>query len=156
MTERLVALGREGESAEVEVATAIERAFSYAAWADKWEGRVHHTPFRNVTLAMPEGGRLVACDVSEEWTAVARRYWQAAGVADRIELRLGPAVDTLDSLRYILKQDIEGFVAPVDEIKAALTHSIQRTPAALVSAVVPWACTFAIGLLIIVVGWMAN
>lgn len=51
-----------------------------------------------VALAMPKGGRLVACDVSEEWTAVARRYWQAAGVADRIELRLGPAMDTLDSL----------------------------------------------------------
>jgi len=52
----------------------------------------------SVALAMPEGGRLVACDVSEEWTAVARRYWQAAGVADRIDLRLAPAIDTLDSL----------------------------------------------------------
>jgi len=52
-----------------------------------------------VALALPAGGRIVACDVSEEWTAVARRYWQKAGVADRIELRLGPAVETLDAMR---------------------------------------------------------
>ena len=51
-----------------------------------------------VALAMPPGGRLVACDVSEEWTAVARRYWEKAGVADRIELRLAPALATLDEL----------------------------------------------------------
>ena len=51
-----------------------------------------------VALALPEDGRIVACDVSKEWTAVARRYWAEAGVADRIELRLAPAVDTLDAL----------------------------------------------------------
>jgi predicted O-methyltransferase YrrM len=51
-----------------------------------------------VALALPKDGRIVACDVSEEWTAVARRYWAEAGVADRIELRLAPAVDTLDAL----------------------------------------------------------
>ncbi|WP_119458471.1 class I SAM-dependent methyltransferase [Rhodospirillaceae bacterium SYSU D60014] len=51
-----------------------------------------------VTLAMPPEGRLVACDVSETYTAVARRYWEKAGVADRIDLRLAPALDTLDSL----------------------------------------------------------
>lgn len=50
-----------------------------------------------VALAMPEG-RLVACDISEEYTAVARRYWARAGVAQRIELRLGPALATLDRL----------------------------------------------------------
>jgi predicted O-methyltransferase YrrM len=49
-------------------------------------------------LALPEGGRLVCCDVSETYTAVARRYWAEAGVAHRIELRLGPARDTLDDL----------------------------------------------------------
>lgn len=48
--------------------------------------------------ALPEGGRLVACDVSEEWTAVARRHWESAGVADRIELRIGKALDTLETL----------------------------------------------------------
>jgi len=48
--------------------------------------------------ALPADGRLVACDRSEEYTAVARRYWQRAGVADRIELRLAPALDTLRTL----------------------------------------------------------
>lgn len=47
---------------------------------------------------LADGGRLLCCDVSEEWTAVARRYWERAGVADRIELHLGPALDTLRTL----------------------------------------------------------
>ena len=51
-----------------------------------------------VALALPPGGRVVACDVSEEYTAVARRYWAEAGVADKIELRLAPALETLDRL----------------------------------------------------------
>ena len=51
-----------------------------------------------VALALPDDGRIVACDVSEEWTAIARRYWAAAGVAGRIDLRLAPALDTLDAL----------------------------------------------------------
>lgn len=51
-----------------------------------------------VAAALPPDGRLIACDVSAEWTAVARRYWQEAGVADRIDLRLGPALDTLAGL----------------------------------------------------------
>lgn len=49
-------------------------------------------------LAMPPDGVLIAMDISEEWTAVARRYWLEAGVADRIRLRLGPAADTLAEL----------------------------------------------------------
>ena len=49
-------------------------------------------------LALPEDGRIVACDVSEEWTAIARRYWAAAGVAHKIDLRLAPALQTLDGL----------------------------------------------------------
>jgi caffeoyl-CoA O-methyltransferase len=53
-------------------------------------------------LALARGlgpdGRLLCCDVSEEWTAIAREHWEKAGVADRIELRLGPALDTLRSL----------------------------------------------------------
>ena len=52
----------------------------------------------SVALALPPGGRLVTCDVNAEWTAVARRYWAEAGVADRIDLRLGPALETLDAL----------------------------------------------------------
>lgn len=51
-----------------------------------------------VALAMAESGRITACDVSAEWTAVARRYWREAGVADKIDLRLGPALETLDAL----------------------------------------------------------
>ncbi|HWJ04409.1 MAG TPA: class I SAM-dependent methyltransferase [Steroidobacteraceae bacterium] len=51
-----------------------------------------------VALALPPEGRIVACDVSEEWTAIARRYWERAGVADRVRLELAPALQTLDGL----------------------------------------------------------
>jgi predicted O-methyltransferase YrrM len=52
----------------------------------------------SVTLAMPKNGRLIACDVSKEFTDIARRYWREAGVADQIDLRLQPALKTLDEL----------------------------------------------------------
>ena len=51
-----------------------------------------------VAEALPADGRLVACDVSAEWTAMGRRHWAAAGVADKIDLKLAPAVETLDAL----------------------------------------------------------
>jgi len=51
-----------------------------------------------VALAMPPTGRIVACDISEEYTQIARRHWEAAGVAGRIDLRIAPAVETLDAL----------------------------------------------------------
>ena len=51
-----------------------------------------------LALALPDDGRIVACDVSDEWTAVARRYWAAAGVAHKIDLRLAPALETLGHL----------------------------------------------------------
>jgi predicted O-methyltransferase YrrM len=51
-----------------------------------------------VALALPPTGRIVACDVSEEYTQIARRHWEAAGVAGRIDLRIAPALDTLDGL----------------------------------------------------------
>lgn len=51
-----------------------------------------------VALALPDNGRIVACDVSERWTSVARRYWAAAGVEHRIDLRLAPALETLEAL----------------------------------------------------------
>jgi predicted O-methyltransferase YrrM len=49
-------------------------------------------------LALPADGRVVACDVSAEYTAIARRFWQRAGVADRIDLQLRPALETLQQL----------------------------------------------------------
>ena len=49
--------------------------------------------------ALPDDGRVVACDVSEEWTAIARRYWEKAGIAHKIELHLRPALETLAALR---------------------------------------------------------
>lgn len=51
-----------------------------------------------VALALPPDGRVVACDVSAEWTAIGRRYWQEAGVEHRIDLRLAPATATLEGL----------------------------------------------------------
>ncbi len=49
-------------------------------------------------LALPPDGTLIACDVSDEWTAIGRRYWREAGVTDRIDLRIGPATDTMAAL----------------------------------------------------------
>jgi len=51
-----------------------------------------------VAMALPSGGRIVACDVSEEYTCVARRYWKEAGIDDKIDLVLRPALETLDEL----------------------------------------------------------
>jgi caffeoyl-CoA O-methyltransferase len=51
-----------------------------------------------MALAMPPDGTVLCCDVSDEYTSVARRYWAEAGVADRMELRIGPALGTLDGL----------------------------------------------------------
>jgi len=58
------------------------------------------TGYSSICIArgMPADGHLLACDVSEEWTSIAQRYWQRAGLQDRIELRIGPAVDTLRAL----------------------------------------------------------
>jgi O-methyltransferase len=52
-----------------------------------------------IALALPPDGRLLCCDISPEWTAIGRRYWAEAGVTDKIELRLAPALDTLAALR---------------------------------------------------------
>ena len=51
-----------------------------------------------VAKALPPGGRLLCCDISEEWTAVAREHWERANVADRIDLRIAPALETLRAL----------------------------------------------------------
>jgi caffeoyl-CoA O-methyltransferase len=62
-----------------------------------------------IARGLPEEGRLLACDVSEEWTKIATRYWERAGVAGRIELRLGPAIETLRSLPMEPRFDM-GFI----------------------------------------------
>lgn len=59
-----------------------------------------------VALTLPPDGQIVACDVSEEYTAVARRYWQQAGVEQKIDLRLAPALETLE---WLLAQRVEPF-----------------------------------------------
>ena len=51
-----------------------------------------------MALALPPDGRIVACDINDEWTAIGRRYWREAGVAERIDLRLAPALQTLEAL----------------------------------------------------------
>src|ERR1700690_4078684 len=58
------------------------------------------TGYSSICIArgLLDGGTLLCCDVSEEWTSVARKYWEKAGLADRIELRLGPAMRTLSAL----------------------------------------------------------
>lgn len=53
----------------------------------------------SMALVLPRGGRIVCCDLSEEWTSIARRYWKKSGVDKRISLRLGPALATLKGLR---------------------------------------------------------
>ena len=53
-----------------------------------------------VAPALMPGGRLVCCDISEEWTSIARGHWEAAGLDDRIDLRLAPALETLDALPH--------------------------------------------------------
>jgi caffeoyl-CoA O-methyltransferase len=76
-----------------------------------------------IARGLAEGGRLVCCDVSEEWTAIARRAWDRAGVADRIDLRLAPAVETLRALPadepidlVFIDADKPGYVAYWDEL----------------------------------------
>ena len=61
----------------------------------------------SVALALPANGKVVACDVSKEYTNIARRYWQQAGVANKIELHLAPALETLD--RFLVSGQSETF-----------------------------------------------
>jgi caffeoyl-CoA O-methyltransferase len=76
-----------------------------------------------IARGLPDDGHLLCCDVSEEWTAIARRYWGRAGVADRIELRIAPALDTLRALStepYLdfafIDADKTGYAAYFEEI----------------------------------------
>tara|TARA_B100000401_G_scaffold74401_1_gene46000 strand:+ start:890 stop:1552 length:663 start_codon:yes stop_codon:yes gene_type:complete len=51
-----------------------------------------------VALALPDDGKIVACDISEEWTSIGQKKWEQAGVGDKIDLRIAPALETLESL----------------------------------------------------------
>lgn len=79
-----------------------------------------------VALALPSNGKLVACDSSEEYTAIASRYWQKAGVADKIELHLAPALETLDSL-IAQKQENTFDFAFIDADKSNYLNYYERT-----------------------------
>ncbi|MBV8431304.1 MAG: O-methyltransferase [Solirubrobacterales bacterium] len=77
----------------------------------------------SIAMGMPDGGHLLCCDVDESWTSVARRYWAEAGLGDRIELSLGPAIDTLRGLRQeafidlaFIDADKTGYIAYWEEL----------------------------------------
>jgi caffeoyl-CoA O-methyltransferase len=83
------------------------------------------TGYSSICIArgLPSDGHLLCCDVSEQWTSIARRYWDRAGVTDRIDLRIAPAVETLRALRTeehldfaFIDADKTGYPAYVEEI----------------------------------------
>ncbi len=78
-----------------------------------------------VALALPPEGKMVACDVSEEYTSIARRYWEQAGVADKIDLRIAPAIATLDKL--IAEGETDSFdFAFIDADKSSYNDYYER------------------------------
>ena len=81
-----------------------------------------------VAKALPPGGRLLCCDISEEWTTIAREHWERAGVSDRIDLRIAPAMDTLRSLPpepavdlAFIDADKASYIAYYEELIARLS-----------------------------------
>jgi len=81
-----------------------------------------------IARALPDGGRLLCCDVSEEWTAIARRHWEAAGVSDRIDLVIAPAIQTLRALPDDMQVDFAfidadktGYLAYYEELVPRLS-----------------------------------
>lgn len=89
------------------------------------------TGYSSICIArgLAAGGRLLACDTSHEWTSTARRYWQRAGVADRIDLKIGPAIETLRALPAepsidiaFIDADKPSYPAYYEEIVSRLRH----------------------------------
>jgi caffeoyl-CoA O-methyltransferase len=78
-----------------------------------------------IALALPQDGQLVCCDVSEEWTSLASKYWDEAGVADKIDLRIAPAAETLDQLLADGEEDGFDF-AFIDADKAGYDGYYER------------------------------
>ncbi len=79
-----------------------------------------------VALVLPADGHIVACDVSEKWTAIARKYWQEAGVAAKIDLRIAPALSTVDELIASGKAGLFDF-AFIDADKINYLNYYERT-----------------------------
>lgn len=79
-----------------------------------------------VALALPADGKIIACDIDLDYTAIARRYWQQAGVADKIDLRIAPALETLDQL--IIEGQANSFdFAFIDADKGNYPNYYERT-----------------------------
>jgi predicted O-methyltransferase YrrM len=78
-----------------------------------------------VALALPEDGKLIACDVSDEYTSMACRYWEKAGVAEKIDLHIAPALDTLDKLIAMGESNSFDF-AFIDADKSNYPHYYDR------------------------------
>jgi predicted O-methyltransferase YrrM len=77
-----------------------------------------------VAMALPANGKIVCCDISEEWTSIARRYWKLAKVEKKIELRLAPALRTLDAL--VRKEKAKYDFAFIDADKANYQNYFER------------------------------
>jgi predicted O-methyltransferase YrrM len=75
-----------------------------------------------IALALPPEGRVIACDISEEWAGIARRYWQKAGVAHKIDLRLASAEETLESLLTNEKRNFDFAFIDADKINYGLYY----------------------------------
>ncbi|MGH7906626.1 MAG: O-methyltransferase [Candidatus Binataceae bacterium] len=80
-----------------------------------------------VARALPADGHLLCCDVSEEWTALARGYWQKAGVANKITLKIGPALDTLRALPGSANFDFAFVDADKSNYSAYYEEILKRT-----------------------------
>ncbi|TNE46548.1 MAG: SAM-dependent methyltransferase [Deltaproteobacteria bacterium] len=78
-----------------------------------------------MALSLDDDGHITACDVNDEWTQMARRYWEEAGVADRITLRLGPALESLDAMLADGAAETMDFVF-IDADKENASHYYER------------------------------
>lgn len=79
----------------------------------------------SMALALPEGGSITCCDLSEEWTDIARRFWRESGVEHSIDLRIAPALETLDEL-LANKGKNSYDMAFIDADKANYSHYYER------------------------------
>lgn len=100
LSERTRALGSvSGMQIGPDQGTFLELLVRFAGVTDAVEvGTFTGTSALYVARGLAPGGRLLCCDISEEWTAIAREAWADAGVADRVDLRIGPAIETLEAL----------------------------------------------------------